>query len=135
MDPTIQPVQQTQQEQPFQPVQQVQSMRSTLVCPNCGSILAPDDLFCARCGAKIVNQAQSVGLGKQIYIYAVSLFLPPLGLVWTWKYLRSSSSQMKRVGIIAAILTIISIWLTIWATMGFLQGMQSQLNSYSNLGL
>ncbi|HYK08815.1 MAG TPA: zinc-ribbon domain-containing protein [Candidatus Eisenbacteria bacterium] len=107
----------------------------TLVCPNCGNILVPGDAFCPKCGAKVENQAQSVGIGKQIYVYFVSFFLPPFGLIWAWKYMRSSSSQMKRVGIVAIVLTIAGIFLTIWTTMGFLQGMQAQLNSYSNLGL
>ena|SRR5260221_5495030 len=107
----------------------------TLVCPNCGNILVPGDLFCPKCGAKIVNQPQSVGIGKQIYVYFVALFLPPFGLIWTWKYLKASSPQIKRVGIIALILTIVGILLTLWTIGGLVQGMQSQLNSYSNLGL
>lgn len=106
-----------------------------LVCPTCGNILAPNDLFCPKCGTKVVRSMQPIGIGRQIWIYFVSLALPPFGLIWTWKYLRSDNSQVKRVGITAAILTVIAIVLTVWVTVGFLQSMQSQLNSYSNLGL
>lgn len=107
----------------------------TLVCPNCGNILIPGDAFCPKCGTKIENTLQRVGIGKQIYVYFVSLFLPPFGLIWTWKYLKASSPQIRYVGIAAAVFTVVGIGITIWTTMGFLQGMQAQLNSYSNLGL
>src|SRR5689334_3790930 len=107
---------------------------STFVCPSCGSITAPDDVFCGHCGAKL-NRIVTVGLGKQIWIYFVSLFLPPFGLLWVWRYLRLGTPQQKRIGWIALGLTILGILLTIWATAGFLSSVQNQMNSYSNLGL
>lgn len=103
-----------------------------LICPKCGAILAPDMQFCPHCGMPVAVKPLTIGMGKQIYIYVVSLLLPPLGLIWTWKYLRSSSSQAKKVGWIALILTIISVVATIWLTMSFLQGLGSQINSVSN---
>ena len=104
----------------------------SLICPTCGSILAPDDMFCSHCGAQVVKKVATIGLGKQIYIYFVSLFLPPFGLVWTWKFFRTGNAQMKRVGWIALILTIVSTIFTIWITIGFFQGLQSQINSVSS---
>lgn len=105
------------------------------VCPNCGSIIAPDDEFCSHCGIKLTQKNQKIGIGKQIWIYFVALALPPFGLVWTWKYLRTDNPQMKRIGWIALILTVVAIILTVWTIQGFLQGVQNQMNSYSNLGL
>ena len=110
-------------------------MDNQFVCQTCGNILAPDDTFCGHCGAKVGSGVQTIGLGKQIWIYFVSLFLPPLGLIWTWKYLRSGSPQQKRIGWIALALTVVGILLTLWTIGGFLQGIQTQLNSYTNLGL
>lgn len=106
-----------------------------LVCPTCGNILVPGDVFCPKCGTKIIQVPQNIGIGRQIYIYVISFLLPPLGLIWTWKYLRTGNSQQKRIGLIAAGLTVISIILTLWATMGFFSGLQSQMSSYTNLGL
>jgi|SRR5579872_3619517 len=102
------------------------------VCPVCGNITAPDDVFCSHCGAQLANHNQNIGIGKQIWIYFVSLALPPFGFIWTWKYLKSGTPQQKRVGWIALILTVISIILTVWVTVGFLQGISSQINSVSN---
>lgn len=107
------------------------------VCPQCGSITTPDDTFCSHCGVKL-NQIVTIGMGKQIWIYFVSLALPPFGLIWTWKYLRSGTPQQKRIAWIALILTVISIIVTVWVTVGFLQGISDQINSvsnFSNLGL
>lgn len=101
------------------------------VCPNCGNITAPDDTFCSHCGAKL-NTPVAIGIGKQIWIYFVSIFLPPLGLIWVWKYLRNGTSQQKRIAWIALILTVIASIITIWVTIGFLQGVQNQINSVSN---
>lgn len=104
------------------------------VCPTCGSITAPDDAFCSRCGVKL-NRVFSIGLGKQIWIYFVSFFLPPLGLIWVWKYFRMDSALAKKVAWISLALTIVSIVLTVWATGAFFQTIQNQMNSYSNVGL
>lgn len=107
---------------------------SQFICPSCGSITAPDDVFCGHCGFQL-NRQVKIGIGKQIWIYFVALFLPPFGLIWTWKYLRGTNPQAKRIGWMALILTIVGILLTIWATAGFLSSVQNQMNSYSNLGL
>lgn len=106
---------------------------SSLICPNCGSIVAPDDVFCGHCGAKITTAPQGISMGRQIYIYLVSFFLPPLGLIWTFKYFRDP--QKRNIGIIAAGITAVAVILTVWLTMGFFQGLQNQMNQYSNWGL
>ncbi|HSD98124.1 MAG TPA: zinc ribbon domain-containing protein [Patescibacteria group bacterium] len=110
---------------------------SQFVCPVCGSITAPDDVFCSHCGTKL-NRVVAIGWVRQIWIYFVSFFLPPFGLIWTWKYLRSDKPPLKRIGWISLLLTVVSIILTAWVTVGFFQGVSSQINSvsnYSNLGL
>ena len=75
----------------------------------------------------------------QIGIYATSLLLPPLGLWPGIKYLRQSDRTAKTIGIVAIILTAISIVVSTWLLIGWVkqinQTVNSQLNSYSNLGL
>lgn len=104
-------------------------------CPQCQMILVPHTNFCPNCGFHIVQQPQILSVGKQIWIYFVSLLLPPLGLIWTFKYFRSESQQLKRIAIIALTLTVVSVILTLWFTVGFFQSLQSQLSTYQNLGL
>ncbi|MDP3888534.1 MAG: hypothetical protein Q8Q24_00675, partial [bacterium] len=66
------------------------------------------------------NQEEpSITLAKQIRIYLGSFFLPPLGLIWGIKYLKKDNQQIRKVGRIAIILTILSLALTIWTAVSF----------------
>ena len=104
-------------------------------CSKCKNLIQPTDNFCPHCGNQIVR---SIGVGKQIWIYFVSIALPPLGLGYTFKYMRSQHTKVRWVGIIAGILTIISLVVTTWWTIGAIQGfnqqLQQQLNSYPTYG-
>ena len=120
--PTIQPI----------PIAQIQQE----FCSKCKNKIAETDNFCPHCGTQIFRQ---VSIGKQIWIYFVSIAFPPFGLGWTFKYMRSQHKQVRYVGIIAGVLTIVSLVVTTWWTVnvfqGFNQQLQQQLNSYQNLGL
>ena|SRR6185312_540536 len=109
-------------------------MDTPTICPQCQNILLPNENFCPKCGFQIVQNPQAIGMGKQVWIYFVSLFLPPLGLIWTFKYFRADNTKLKRIALIATVLTIISIIFTIWFTVGFFQGVQQQVNMYQTLG-
>lgn len=104
------------------------------ICPQCQTILLPNSNFCPNCGFQIVTSPQVIGIGKQVWIYFVSLFLPPLGFIWTFKYFKSENQQLKRIALIAAAITIISIIISIWISVGFFQGIQQQVNMYQSLG-
>lgn len=102
------------------------------ICPNCGEILLPNTNFCPKCGYKINTAPQAISIGRQVWIYIVSLFLPPLGLIWTFKYFRSTDAQKKRIAWIATVLTIISTVFTIWYTINFFQGVSQQINQVNS---
>lgn len=79
----------------------------------------------------------SVSIEKQIGVYALSVLLPPLGLWPGIKYLKAADSKAKTVGIIAIALTIISIIITLWVSVGIFsqvnQGINAQLQGYPGL--
>ncbi len=101
---------------------------SPTLCPQCNEILLPGTNFCPKCGFQISLIPTTVSIGRQLYIYAVSLLLPPLGLIWTFKFLHHTTDQKRRIAIIAAVLTIVSIIFTVWFIVGFFQGIQQQVN-------
>ena len=110
-----------------------QILSQYIFCPHCGKQIEKDSNFCMYCGYVI---HENLNFGKQFYIYIVSLLFPPFGLVWFFKYFRSSDLKSKRVGYIALILTIISTIVTIWWTIDFINSMQksiSQLNGITNV--
>lgn len=102
---------------------------SQLICPKCQTIAIPGSRFCANCGTPLNVGAFTISIGKQIWIYFVSIFLPPLGLVWTFKYLRLKDSQPRKIALIAAVLTIVSTVITLWATWGVMSSVQSQVQT------
>ncbi|OGM88272.1 hypothetical protein A2573_02550 [Candidatus Woesebacteria bacterium RIFOXYD1_FULL_43_18] len=76
---------------------------------------------------------------SQIGVYALSIFLPPLGLWPGIKYLRQKGKIAKIIGLIAIVLTIIATGTSAWflssVAKNLDQQINSQLNRYQNLGL
>jgi uncharacterized membrane protein YqaE (UPF0057 family) len=109
--------------------------KSELICPSCKSTVSVDAYFCPNCGKQLKDKPPATTLSKQIIIYSVSLFLPPFGLWYAWKYLKYGDYKSRKIGIIAVILTIISILITIWLTEGFISSATQSLNEINNLNL
>ncbi len=109
-------------------------------CKYCGFSVSETNYFCPNCGKKLKEPPQSTSIAKQIWVYAISILLPPLGLWPGIKYLRGNSILEKRIGLIAITLTIVSTIITIWLTFSLLNtpllfgGSGSQLNQLQNLG-
>ena len=77
-------------------------------CPECGHEMSDQALVCPYCGRPNQNRHPSTSISEQIKVYAVSLFLPPFGLWYSWQYLKQKDKKSKKIGITALILTIIS---------------------------
>lgn len=111
-------------------------MNST--CKYCGFTVSENFYFCPNCGKKLQEKLLSTSIGKQIYIYGLSILLPPLGLLPGFKYLLNKDPKAKLIGIVAIILTITSIIVTIWFFMQFLNttitGPINQLDQLQNQG-
>jgi len=109
------------------------------VCPYCNGVVSVLDLYCPICGKKLKGDlSSSVTFLKQIWVYFVSLFLPPFGLFPAIRYLRQSDEESKKVGMVALVLTIISIVATIWFFLAIKDPFSTQLNTqlelYQGLG-
>jgi len=79
------------------------------------------------------NPLPSTTVGRQIFVYLLSFFLPPLGLWPGIKYLKQKDDKSRMIGFVAILLTIISFALTIWFALGFINIFNQQLNSNLNL--
>ncbi len=82
---------------------------------------------------QLKDQALSITVGKQIFIYLMSALLPPLGLWPAIKYLKQKDQKSRMIGFIAIVLTIISTVITIWFTLGFINTFNRELNANLNL--
>lgn len=122
---------------PILPVLQptIDIVSSPKTCPACGFPVSPLENFCPHCGVIIKKFDMPLGFGKKLYIYTIAIIGPPFGLVWFFKYFRSSNHDLKKVAYVSLILTIFSIIITMWTLLGFFQGLQSTYNNYTNLGI
>jgi len=106
-------------------------------CPHCEQVISQLDYFCPSCGKKLKGKPLSVSVGRQIFVYLLSVLLPPLGLWPAVRYLKQNSEKSRMIGFIAIALTIISIVVTVWFSIGYMnvfnQQLKQQLNNNINL--
>ena len=103
-----------------------------LRCPQCGSPVSPDVYFCPNCGKKIKNPPPSTSFKAQLGVYFVSLFIPPFGLWYAYKYLRRGGNTENKIGYAAIILTIIGIWLAVWMAQSLINSLNQALSVLNN---
>lgn len=82
---------------------------------------------------KLKDIALDITLSKQIGVYLLSFFLPPLGLWPGFKYLTKGNDHAKHVGLIAIFLTILGIIVSLWTFFGILHSINNTLNQQINL--
>jgi len=107
-------------------------MENQINCRYCGANILRDDYFCPSCGKKLKDKPLSTGIWKQIYVYLLSFLLPPLGLWPAVKYLRQPDEKSRMIGFVAIVVTIISIAITVWFGLGFMNTFNQQLNQQLN---
>ena len=98
---------------------------SPMICPQCHQSVSPAFYYCPNCGKQLSEPPLSATLFTKAWIYALSVFLPPLGLWPAVKYIKNPSPEAKKIGWIAVALTVLSTIVTIWIMIGF-------VNSYMN---
>ncbi|MCL5006767.1 MAG: zinc ribbon domain-containing protein [Patescibacteria group bacterium] len=104
------------------------------ICPVCHQAVPAGAYFCPNCGHPLRAQPPSVSTGRQIIVYLISFFLPPLGLWYAWKYLAVNDRKSKIVGIAAILLTIISLAAAVWLWQAFVVYVNQSLNQLNGLG-
>jgi small-conductance mechanosensitive channel len=108
-------------------------MDSQTTCVYCKGNISLSDYFCPNCGKKLKEKPLSTTFLKQLLIYFISFFLPPLGIWPAIKYLRQSDEKSKRIGLAALLLTIISIVITGWLTINLINSLNRELGNQLNL--
>lgn len=99
------------------------------LCPVCHRVVVPTDYFCPNCGKAIRQAPPSVTSTAQALLYLGSVFLPPMGLWWGYKYFRQPDRKSKIIGVVSAVLTIISLIVTTKLAVDFMSDLNSQVQS------
>jgi len=108
-------------------------------CSKCGYQILDTYYFCPNCGNKLKNPPLSTSLGKQLYLYIISILLPPIGLFPGIKYLLDKNPTAKIIGIILITLTLLSTIISVKLTLDFVNSQllntSLQLNELQNQGI
>ena len=109
-------------------------MPSEIVRPVCHTAIPATAYFCSNCGKPLKDSPPSALLSKQITVYLVSVFLPPFGLFYVWKYLKQSDRKLRIIGIAALILTVLSILAALWIANEINNLVGQSIDQLNNLG-
>lgn len=91
------------------------------VCPKCTIPISADFYFCPNCGKQLRSKTISISIIKSVGVLLLSFFLPPLGLYPGIKYIAHGDIKTKIVGVLAVVITIVSIALTLYVFQSFMQ--------------
>jgi hypothetical protein len=102
-------------------------------CPKCHTTVRTTDYFCFNCGTNLRPVPPPIGIENQIMLYLGSFLLPPMGIFWGWKYLRSEDTKTKTVGYIACILTVVSFVIGLLWIRNIMDSVSSQVNQFQSI--
>jgi len=106
----------------------LQEHENKLICKTCHASSPNTFYFCPNCGKELQKKPLSTSIFKQLGIYLLSIFLPPLGLWPGIRYLKGKTTSERLIGLTAIILTLIVTVISIWYTIEIVKNFQSMLN-------
>jgi len=106
----------------------IQTIQSPPQCHVCHTQIRTTDYFCFNCGANLHPKPRSTSLSTQIGLYLGSVVLPPMGLIWGFRYLREQSQTGKIIGVVCIILTIITLLAIAQGTISAINMINEEIN-------
>ena len=107
------------------------------ICQTCHQPILPTYYFCPNCGAKLVTAPLPTTFSAQLGIYIFSIILPAICFLFItrWpglKYIKSTDSKAKWVGVIALLLLVISTVTIGWLAYAWTQELAKSINDSLN---
>ena len=104
-------------------------MEEKVTCPKCHVEVRTTDYFCFNCGVNLKPKPPSVSVTSQMILYTKSFLIPPFGILWAYPYLKQPNSKAKLVGVVAVVLTLVSLILAVYYTKVFVDSVNREINS------
>lgn len=82
-------------------------MDEQILCPACHVAVRSGDYFCFNCGKNLHPAPPSMSLATQLSYFVGSLVLPPMGIIWGIRYLKSPEQKAKIFGLVLIMITVI----------------------------
>lgn len=99
------------------------------VCPSCHIVVKSTDYFCSNCGKNLHPVPLRTTVFDQVKLFLGSVFLAPMGIIWGMRYLREKEDKSKIVGVIAMLLSVITLIVAIQYTVNFANTINSQVGN------
>jgi len=64
-------------------------------------------------------------------IFLISFFLTPLGLIWFFKYLKSTDDKKRTVGLISLVITVVTLVVSYFVTKAYVGNILKYTQLYS----
>lgn len=82
-----------------------------ILCPACHVAIKQSDYFCFNCGKNLHPAPPSLSFGSLTGFSIGSIVLPPMGIIWGFRYIRSQDSKAKIFGFVLIGLTVIELFI------------------------
>ena len=109
------------------------------VCQYCKTQVEATAFYCPTCGKKIREKPLNTTFWYQVGLYAASILLPPLNLIWAVKYYKSPDPKAKKIGTVSLIITVFALIISLWIASALFknisQQITGQMGQYQYLGL
>ena len=97
-------------------------------CPRCHQGVRPADFYCSQCGAHLKPLPPDVSFAGLFKLFSGTIILPPLGILWGWRYLRGDT-KAQLIGMTIIAITVIELSIITMATVQLVNGINAQVNS------
>lgn len=104
-------------------------------CIYCGKLIPKDAPLCPFCGKNLSEKFGKISNSKAFSVLLFSFIFPPFGLIPGVKYILSDDERSTAVGIMAIILTFLSLTLFIYFLIQSLDAVSGQYNEINNLNM
>lgn len=98
------------------------------VCPTCHTQVRATDFFCFNCGTNLKPKPLSTSITTQLGYYIATLLLPPLGIIWGFRYLRQDNTQAKIIGLVMIVATFIELTIIMIGTVNTINFLNNEVN-------
>jgi len=110
-------------------VEEIKAEITTVDCPFCNNKIDPKVFYCPICGKKVREKPVSTGFWPVVLLFALCLFLPPLNIGLTIRYMKSGDPKAKKIGTISLVVMIVVLIAAGISTYYFTKYISDQVNT------
>ena len=108
-------------------------MDEITTCLVCHVSVRPSDFFCYNCGHNLHPTPPSTTISTVITLCLGSMILPPMGFIWSIKYLKSQDSKARNIGLVLIGITVLVLVIATRYTITTYNAAMKQVNQIQNL--